>query len=154
MNKPALNNQKGNAALIIIILIVIIIIAVGTWVFVSNSNKTNQLKSSQQTSNQQNSASIYSIKGTVVKNQDNQLTIKLDNNQEVTGLIDDQTRLVNLKIPETNPEGERSGKLFDRNEISLNDIKSGDVVVLRSYPDTPINDLQQFTIKTLELHLN
>jgi hypothetical protein len=97
---------------------------------------------------------FYAYQGAVAAKNDNQIIIQLGGQTgetRITGLISQQTDFFSNSIPKTNPEGARSGKLFDRQSIKLDDIQLGDQIILNSFPDTPVNGLTIFPLMSVEL---
>ncbi len=103
---------------------------------------------------------FYSYVGEIMNIEQGKIVIeaKAENNylvedSQIGVLIDEETSLVKISIPKTLEEVEsgESGKLFERTDIELGDLKVGDKVTVIAYEN--IKGKDEFTAKKVELNI-
>lgn len=153
--KLTVTNQDGKipswVGIVVLLIAAVVIGVVFLSYFRSQPEDTSQIMGGEQINGDITPENkFYSYKGIITKKNNSEIIIEIEG-VKITGMIDAGTKFFRLGIPKTNPEGYRSGKLFDRESITINDIKEGDEVILKSSPDKPLNGIFTFKVDTVEL---
>jgi len=156
-------SRNNKTLMVIIALVVIVVIVIAVYAIVSKniSDKTDQ---KPENTNQENAQAgdgfptvFYSYSGLIETIGDNSIVIKasqdknyLKQDKTITVRIDNETEFVSIKFPTkaADIETNNGGKLFQRDAISIQDLKPGDEITAISYENVKNQD--SFLAKKVE----